>query len=314
MKLTLIALLIAFASFGSNEKRPEGPQYRIVKTEHDKKLRKKQSAFTFLLTKVVKPGDRIVFADNDKQDTIKVSKDLSFSIKTTPGKHIFAFYYNSEYKEIFTDSIEVKPQYRTTVQLMFRSAHSNIQVRKPVIYLYPESKTEVEVKIKPKGELFFSYPEYDKGWNVIAEPDGTITHKNEKLNYLFWESEQDIPGSLMKLGQGYYIKGRELTQFFEEVLTEYGLTSQEQQDFITYWVPIMKDNPFLYIYFLFDEECDAFGELNISPKPDNTGRIYMLWADAVLSEKGQLPKPQNIPKLNRNGFTAIEWGGANFVN
>ena len=51
---------------------------------------------------------------------------------------------------------------------------------KPVIYLYPEKETAVDVSLDYKGELTCTYPEYDGGWSVIAKPDGTIFDKDEK--------------------------------------------------------------------------------------------------------------------------------------
>ena len=46
---------------------------------------------------------------------------------------------------------------------------------KPVIYLYPEEETQVTVKLDYAGELTCTYPAYDDGWAVTAQPDGTLT-------------------------------------------------------------------------------------------------------------------------------------------
>ncbi|MCL2670869.1 MAG: hypothetical protein FWF10_02405, partial [Clostridiales bacterium] len=37
---------------------------------------------------------------------------------------------------------------------------------KPVIYLYPETPTEISVKLQYNGTLDCTYPAYDNGWNV----------------------------------------------------------------------------------------------------------------------------------------------------
>lgn len=60
---------------------------------------------------------------------------------------------------------------------------------KPVIYLYPEKTTNVEVKLNFNGELIATYPTYDNGWSVIARPDGTLinTADGREYSYLFWE-------------------------------------------------------------------------------------------------------------------------------
>lgn len=49
---------------------------------------------------------------------------------------------------------------------------------KPVIYLYPESKTDVAVKLAYAGELTCTYPAYQDGWNVSASPDGTAARSD----------------------------------------------------------------------------------------------------------------------------------------
>ena len=49
---------------------------------------------------------------------------------------------------------------------------------KPVIYLYPEKETDVEVVLDYAGELTCVYPEYNGKWEVTAFPDGTLIGKN----------------------------------------------------------------------------------------------------------------------------------------
>ena len=46
--------------------------------------------------------------------------------------------------------------------------------KKPVIYLYPESTTDVTVKLDYAGEITCTYPEYKDGWKVTASPDGPL--------------------------------------------------------------------------------------------------------------------------------------------
>ena len=58
---------------------------------------------------------------------------------------------------------------------------------KPVIYLYSQETMEVSVKLKLDGEITCTYPKYGQGWNVIADPDGTLTDsQGKKYNYLYW--------------------------------------------------------------------------------------------------------------------------------
>ena len=60
---------------------------------------------------------------------------------------------------------------------------------KPVIYLYPEQETTVSVSLDYAGTLIATYPAYENGWTVTAEPDGTLYDENgNEYSYLFWEA------------------------------------------------------------------------------------------------------------------------------
>ena len=58
---------------------------------------------------------------------------------------------------------------------------------KPIIYLYPETNTEISVKLGKAENITCSYPEYKNGWNVLANPDGTLidTNTGRKLYSLY---------------------------------------------------------------------------------------------------------------------------------
>ncbi|MFR5640342.1 MAG: hypothetical protein ACLUDF_04555, partial [Butyricicoccus sp.] len=63
---------------------------------------------------------------------------------------------------------------------------------KPVIYLYPEQETTVSVSLDYTGTLTATYPAYEDGWRVTAEPDGTLYDENgNEYSYLFWEGENN---------------------------------------------------------------------------------------------------------------------------
>ena len=50
---------------------------------------------------------------------------------------------------------------------------------KPVIYLYPEEETDVTVQLDFNGTLTTTYPAYNGGWTITAQPDGTLTYYPE---------------------------------------------------------------------------------------------------------------------------------------
>ena len=97
----------------------------------------------------------------------------------------------------------------------------------------------------------------------------------------------------------------------KDKLTEAGLTSKEQADFITFWGPRIQKNDLNYIRFEFNETCNKFAELDITPTPDQTYRIYIFFSP--ISESFEVEE-QEIESLERSGFTVIEWGGQESVS
>lgn len=175
---------------------------------------------------------------------------------------------------------------------------------KPVIYLYPEETTEVEVKLDYEGELICTYPDYQNGWKVTAEPDGSLTDaEGKKYSYLFWEGSADTEYDFSK---GYVVKGSDTAAFLETKLAELGLNAKEANEFIVYWLPRMQDNPYNLITFQTDAYTDT-AELHITPEPDSVLRVFMAYK--VLNQPIEIEEPTIVP-FERTGFTVIEWGGS----
>ena len=196
------------------------------------------------------------------------------------------------------------------VTLLFGLNYFLSRAHKPVIYLYPESRTEVDVKLDLDGKLTVTYPDYDlaEGWTVTADPDGTLTDKNgRKYSYLYWEGDINIKPDLSK---GFCVKGEDTAKFLETALAELGLNDKEADDFITYWLPKMESNPYNLIAFP-TETYSEIAQLNVSPAPDSVIRVYMVFSP--LDEEVEIPEDQQLtmPQTpERTGFTLVEWGGS----
>lgn len=175
---------------------------------------------------------------------------------------------------------------------------------KPVIYLYAEEETEITVQLAINGELTVTYPQYQDGWHVIAQPDGTLTDvaTGKEYSYLFWEGESDVE---YDLSEGFVVAGEDTAQFLQETLAAMGLTPREYNEFIVYWLPKMQDNPYNLITFQGEAYTDN-AVLNISPAPDSVLRVFMVFKP--LQEKIDIPEPE-ITGFVREGFTVVEWGG-----
>ncbi|MCB2356710.1 hypothetical protein [Clostridium estertheticum] len=176
--------------------------------------------------------------------------------------------------------------------------------KKPVIYLYPTSQQTVSVKLVYKGKLTCTYPEYNDGWKVKAQPDGTLTNisDNREYSYLYWEG---VSNNKWDMSKGFVIKGNETEKFLQEELKYLGLTPKEYNEFIVYWLPLMKDNNYNLITFA-GKEYEDLAKLNISPKPDSMLRIMMVFKPL---NKSVDVKKQELKPFIRKGFTVVEWGG-----
>lgn len=311
MKITLLLLtLVAFNSFAEIESARIAEWY-IVSNEVDESLDKNRSKFTFKIHEhQANLSKSIIYSIGEEEKSVKTSNETRIDEIVKSGAYDFKFLLTVKHYEIMIDSLHIEPQHHIIIQLNFRSSIQNIYVKKPVIYLYPEKETNIDVKLNSTGDLFFTYPEYNDGWTVKADSEGNITHNDESFNYLFWESEQEFDQSFVDRNQGFHVSQDELVSFLESSLTKFGFTSKERADFITYWIPNMKDATNLYIYLLFNEACDEFATLDISPEPDQIARFYMLWEDAGTDYDKDGIVPQEIPTFNRDGFTVLEWGGA----
>ena len=174
---------------------------------------------------------------------------------------------------------------------------------KPVIYLYPEQETAVSVSLNYDGTLTATYPAYENGWHITAEPDGTLYDENgNEYSYLFWEGENNTDYDFSK---GFCVAGADTADFLREKLAEIGLTPREYNEFIVYWLPKMQDNPYNLISFQSEAYTDA-AKLDIDPEPDSVLRVFMAWKPL---HRAQTIEPQTFTPFARDGFTVVEWGG-----
>ena len=174
---------------------------------------------------------------------------------------------------------------------------------KPVLYLYPEEKTAVTVSLDYDGTLTSTWPAYQDGWRVTAEPDGTLYDENgNEYSYLFWEGEDKTDYDFSK---GFCVAGADTADFLREKLAEIGLTPREYNEFIVYWLPKMQDNPYNLISFQSERYTDT-AKLDIDPTPDSLLRVFMAWKPL---HKAQNIEPQMFAPFTRDGFTVVEWGG-----
>ncbi|MCW1892044.1 MAG: hypothetical protein KIH65_002265 [Candidatus Uhrbacteria bacterium] len=180
-----------------------------------------------------------------------------------------------------------------------------VECGKPVIYLYPEKKTDVRVSLPKSINVTVSDPTYpSKGWVVTANPNGDLVSHADGKTYgsLFWEG---TGVSYQTPTTGFVVKREDVGSFLASTLPKYGLNQKESQEFMDFWVPRMASSSYYQVSFLTDTWSKA-APLNVFPRPKTSIRIFMDLKP--LSAPISIKAPTIItPK--RDGFTLVEWGG-----
>lgn len=174
---------------------------------------------------------------------------------------------------------------------------------KPVVYLYPEAKTDVSVKVG--ADVTISEPTYGSGWQVTAEPNGNLTMADgNQYRSLFWEGTGH--GNYPTIGNGFVVAREDLEPTLRDHLTRLGLNAQESADFLEFWLPRMPETPYTRLTWFGTQQMDELAPLTITPKPDTSIRIFLDFAG--LEAPIELPT-QKLGMPARRGFTVVEWGG-----
>lgn len=250
----------------------------------------------------IKKLDYIVSNFNDVTILVKLGEPeiVKCDIARCP---IDGFIYDEDYDGLYSVVNRYTPKHLIVASVGDKINSPNIQVVKPVIYLYPEETTEVSVELDYDGELTTTYPKYDNGWKVTASPDGKIEYAGMEYNYLYWEGDTK---HRTDFSTGFCIAGEDSEKFLEEKLGILGLNRKEANEFIVYWLPQMEHNKYNLISFDI-KEYNEYAKLNINPQPDSIIRVYM--SLKPLNEKIDIQE-QILETPERKGFTVVEWGGS----
>ncbi|MDC0257177.1 hypothetical protein OAK35_00390 [Crocinitomicaceae bacterium] len=300
---TLFVTTLTFAG----QKELEIQIYRPDSVKVDSNLGSKSMVYFSFPNANDLSGTSITYSFDDVEgEHSLITNQGDLKLETIAESHSLQFYYSPDYYEEYgVIHIEAGKHYYFSIN--FTPAEMMILTEKPVIYLYPQEERNVQVKVNPAGEFTFTYPKYENGWDVLASPDGKLIVDDQSYNYLFWEASEQLSIEEIDFNTGFTVPGLDVTAFLEEKLTDAGLNGTERADFITFWGPRMASHEDVFLQFKFNEECDQFGELEIEPKPDNVYRIYVVWQP--IDQLRIAPRAQEIPVMNREGFTVLEWGG-----
>jgi hypothetical protein len=182
-------------------------------------------------------------------------------------------------------------------------------IAKPVVYLYPEAPTLVDVRVESEGEIVVSDPLYpENGWkNVLAHPDGTLFYQGKQYSELFFETEVN---DIKKPEKGIIIKTAQLEEKLDGIVDQLGLIDHEKREFLEFWVPRLKalKSPYIFFSVLDKAEKERLDKVIISPNPDTVIEFIAYFKPIeTLDYDNSLQLP---PKPKRVGFVSVEWGGS----
>jgi len=179
---------------------------------------------------------------------------------------------------------------------------------KPIIYLYPEKPTFVDVFIETSGEIIISDPLYPTdGWKkVLAYPNGNLSYQGGQYRELFYESSVE---KINPPKTGFIIESKDLGKELKTFTKKLGLNTFESNEFIAYWVPTLQklNKKYILVSILNTAEKKRVDSVHITPNPDTRIEFmaYFKGLDHIIpTEKFIYPQ---IPE--RIGFTMVEWGG-----
>ncbi len=265
-----------------------------------------KTASNKIVYKLKSANHPIIQENFDKYNEIKDSEWMQEKIKSKTGKKtvdtieefhemnsIIVFYDIFERKNVMLLSLFEEPA----------------ECGKPVIYLYPEKITDVNVKVAPTSGFTKVNPTYPEGgWNVRAYPSGQLFNygDNETYSYLFWEGKSDTWYNQPK--EGFVVSRDEIGYLFDKTLSAQNLNKQEISDFKEFWVPKMLESskPYFFITYTTEDFVNRVAPLQVTPRPDTVIRVMMDYEP--LDAQIQVEKMTFDPK-ERKGFTVIEWGG-----
>ncbi|CAD0006603.1 TonB-dependent receptor plug domain-containing protein [Flavobacterium chungangense] len=218
--------------------------------------------------------------------------------------------YISFSKEKFeTQKLKITNQTPSNIILKIQTASSKIKIKKPIIYLYPTEKTDISLSFNFNGKLLTTFPKYQDKWELTVYPDGKIFDKktNRFYNSLFWDGIQNFPDEHYNYKTGFSVEKNNLVLFLTEKLETLGLNTFETNDFIQFWLPHLEQNKTNFIHFYVNSDYDIISKNTITPKPDTSIRVFMEFYGIDRSIE---ISEQHLPKIERKGFTLVEWGGS----
>jgi len=314
--ITLICLLFAqYSVLSSPVLRQGNPSYAVVADQYCANVPPNKCRVRGTATYNGIPIENCIIATYPKTISTHTDSEGQYGLMLIETDSVI-YFFDRQYGEIVIYPYHFKGGHEVVLDFYAENTWLYPEADKPVIYLHSSTPIDVELSLKFKGEMTFSYPNYENGWRVNVSGDDIydkVSHSN--YPYLFWEGRYPYLDFVYVENEmnGFVIKTDTIVSFLENQLAFLGLNRHETTDFITYWAPQMIHYNFIVAQFLMDDVYEKFiAEIVINPKPDSMQRIFMLFKGYDDRPTFEV-KPQNFNSFERFGFSVVEWGGSDLT-
>ena len=125
-----------------------------------------------------------------------------------PTRNALLYFYAPNAHEIVVENHVFKSGHELVIDFYTTRRQYDYPAEKPVIYLYSNQPTNVNLSIDFKGDLTFMYPRYDNGWQVNVSKRDSKPSGSKIYPYLFWEGISSELGFVTTSTgmEGYFIQ------------------------------------------------------------------------------------------------------------
>ncbi len=263
------------------------------------------------------PHGTNIIASSNMVDLIATGKSTTGVVIyefSNPNNAIVQSFYNAYKSSYDTGVVAIDVYLKSRPLLVYKDSLNRLQLLnggkyvssaecgKPVVYLYPTKTQKVSVQVDAK--ITVSEPDYGNGWNVTAYPNGTIVNRDGKVyESLFWEGTgKEYP----RITHGEVVAKADIEATLKRNLEEQGLTKNEANDFMEFWLPKMPQSAYTRLTWFNTWQMNRLAPLQINPEPDTLIRVFL---DFAPLNTPVVLQPQKLFKIPRLGFTVVEWGG-----
>lgn len=265
--------------------------------------------------KMIYDNQRIKLLTIQSQNTKTVTTQTdTFTLELDTNDRYIVVNFNRQM--VYVEGLPIQSQHEYEVEIDLISVEKGVEIRleKPVIYLYADKKTKVNLQLNTTQELSFTYPKISasNSWDFSCDGSGELILAGKKYPYLFWEAKTNHFEFKRKEGKtpGELVHKDSIVDFLEQRLDQLHFNSREKTDFITYWAPKMSENNYVFMQFLIDEAYDEIATIQTTPKLDGARRVFLLYRGFDVKPVLMNTEKQQFPSFSRKGFYLLEWGGS----